>query len=838
MSSRDVWQRKLEHLRKEEARCSDPNQKFTIREAIREAEENLAQLDSADAGSERTGSPHIRWTDELRIYGEGLFAGRVAELELLDQALTGGKVRVLSLWAEGGAGKTRLLVQWLNRVRDDGWRGLGSVFVHSFYSQGSSDERSASSEVFFEQALEHFGYTGPVIKDPAEKGHHLAERVTAGGGLLVLDGLEPLQHPPQDVRRGELKDAAIRALLLTLANASAGLCLVTTRQELPELKARLGAAVAQQPLDRLSADDGAALLRELEIKGPDRELREAVEDYHGHAYSLMLLGTFLREATDDHDIRRRHDFPLLDEEGEHDHHARHMFETYEKHLGPKSPEIAVLRLLGFFDRPATRELIDVLRARGKDELCDIVHPLTKLRDTQWQRVLTRLTDLRLLSVADDGSLDSHPLLREHFATQLRTQFPKAFRAGHLRVYEHLTKTTEHRPDTLASLQPLYQAVRHGCLAGMQQEACDEVYRDRILRGTGSDGFYAWKQLGAFGACLGAVACFFEEPWRRLSSNLSGPAQAGLLNEAALCLRALGRLTDATEPMKAGLEMSVGQEVWNNAPIGAGNLSELELALGLVADAVADGARAVDFADRSGDWGQRMIKRTTYADALHQAGHREEALALFQEAEAMQAEHQPGYPRLYSLQGFRYCDLLLAEVETACSTASRRPAGEERLKAALQTVSERVQQWFEWRLPEDSLLTIALDYLSLARVELYRALLFRSPVATCLKPLSQAVDGLHSAGEIEFLPHGLLTRAWERFASGDEAGCREDLDEAWEIAERGPMKLHMADIQLYRARFFRDPKALKAATALIAKTGYHRRDEELAELQRAFGLAQK
>ena len=168
-------------------------------------------------------SPHIRWTEELRIYGEGLFAGRVAELELLDQALAGGKVRVLSLWAEGGAGKTRLLVQWLNRVRDHGWRGLGSVFVHSFYSQGSSDERSASSEVFFEQALEHFGYTGPVITDPYQKGRQMAELLTAAGGLLVLDGLEPLQHPPQDVRRGELKDAAIRTLLLTMANASAGL---------------------------------------------------------------------------------------------------------------------------------------------------------------------------------------------------------------------------------------------------------------------------------------------------------------------------------------------------------------------------------------------------------------------------------------------------------------------------------------------------------------------------------------------------------------------------------------------------------------------------------------
>ncbi len=55
-----------------------------------------------------------------------------------------------------------------------------------------------------------------------------------------------------------------------------------------------------------------------------------------------------------------------------------------------------------------------------------------------------------------------------------------------------------------------------------------------------------------------------------------------------------------------------------------------------------------------------------------------------------------------------------------------------------------------------------------------------------------------------LPRGLLTRAWLRFLIGARTGpdsAQEDLDEAWEIAERGPMKLLMADIHLYRARLF-------------------------------------
>ena len=93
----------------------------------------------------------------------------------------------------------------------------------------------------------------------------------------------------------------------------------------------------------------------------------------------------------------------------------------------------------------------------------------------------------------------------------------------------------------------------------------------------------------------------------------------------------------------------------------------------------------------------------------------------------------------------------------------------------------------------------------------------------------------------YVPRGLLSRAWLRCLDGDTAGAHADLDEAWQIAERGPMRLHMADIHLHRARLFfcekpypwTSPKAdLAAAEELINKCGYHRRDEELADAKKA------
>ena len=90
--------------------------------------------------------------------------------------------------------------------------------------------------------------------------------------------------------------------------------------------------------------------------------------------------------------------------------------------------------------------------------------------------------------------------------------------------------------------------------------------------------------------------------------------------------------------------------------------------------------------------------------------------------------------------------------------------------------------------------------------------------------------------MDHLPRGLLTRAWQRQLAGDAKDAATDLEEAWEIAERGPMPLHQADIFLTRAWLFfgDDPDAarqnLAEARRLIEKHGYHRRDEELADAE--------
>ena len=451
------------------------------------------------------------------------------------------------------------------------------------------------------------------------------------------------------------------------------------------------------------------------------------------------------------------------------------------------------------------------------------------------------------------------MVREYLAQALKTHSQDAWREGHRRLYERLKASVPHQPEGLDGLQPLYQAVAHGCQAGLWQEVCEQVYRDRILRGTGHDGFYSSRKLGAFGADLGAVACLFAEPWTRPAPALTEPAQAWLLNEAAFQLRALGRLGEALGPMRAGAEMGVKQENWKNAAIGYGNLSELELTLGQVPEAVADGRRSLDHAERSGDAFWRMVIRTTVADALHQQGETGEARRLFAEAEAMQAQRQPAVPAPLLPPGLPYCDLLLAGAEGAAWSAiaggggaggglggpgglgqCRRGRGDRggcgpgldgglRGRGAAGGADAGVGEGQRCAAPRPSPSTTS-PWPALHSTPTSWPAGPRAP-----KPRTRprrAVDGLRAAGQQQYIALGLLTRAWLRQAQGDPDGARDDLAEAEQIASRGAMALFLADIALYRARLFRDPQALAQARRLIEAHGYRRRLPELAAAEAA------
>ena len=803
--------------------------------------------------------------------------GRDDELKLLNEAwlkvrrAESSRPRVLTFVALGGEGKTSLVVKWAAELAHQDWPGCDAAFAWSFYSQGTRDPMAGSSDLFLKEALMFFG--DAAMADSAQssfdKGRRLAQLVGERRALLILDGLEPLQYPPTSPTPGELKDQGVAALLKGLAATSLGMCIVTTRYALVDLSAWQRAAPMHDLL-RLSTVAGVKLLRTIGVKsGSQADFEKLVEDVDGHALTLQILGQFLVRAFHG-DIRRRNriDLEKADAKIQGGHAFRGM-EAYVKWLENDSEEarreVAVLKMLGLFDRPATADCVAALLQAPA--IAGLTEPLVGLAEDDWEFSLTSLRDAKLLTInREEGSgvliaLDAHPLLREYFAHRVREQHPEAWRVAHRRLYEHLCATTKEGDEpTLEDLQPLYHAVGHGCHAGMQPDVLYQVYDARIRR---RDENYSAKKLGALSSDLGAIASFFETPWTRVSLAFTEIEQAWLLNEIAYRLRALGRLTEAIAPMRAGLDMGVTQGNWKEAAIRASNLSELELTLGDVVGAVEDAEQSVTYAGRGGDadWENYIRTRTTHADALYQAGRRAEAETYFREAEQKQAEVQPAYPLVYSMGGFRYCELLLTEAERAAWRQCLSLNVQLSMCGPLDTfraVSERAATTLDWwtnHFTNASLLDIALDHLTLARTATYAAILAKFEIRNPQTEIELAVAGLRRSGQLGHLPRAILTRAWSFFTEaaahklhGRELAAMEclsraqgDLDEAWEIAERGPMPLFLADIHLHRARlFFREAnypwespqKDLAEARRLTEKHGYWRRKEELEDAELA------
>lgn len=773
-----------------------------------------------------------------------LLFGRETWLDALDAAWAKPALNVYTLVAWGGVGKTSLVAHWVSqRMAAKGWPGVERYFDWSFYSQGTGESRQTSSDLFIQQALTFFEDPDPTKGSSWERGERLAGLIRKHRTLLVLDGIEPLQYPVNDPQAGRLKDQALEALLQSLAADNPGLCVVTTREHLKNIENQ--ATTEEQKLDRLVKEAAIALFRHLQIQGTEAEMEAAWKDAGGHALTLQLLGRFLADA---HGGDIRHYREVKFEEADLERQGRSAFKvmiTYEKWLQSAGPErqreLALLRLTGLFDRPMSRDCLQALRA--DPAIPGLTDALVKLKETQWNIALKRLGEVELLTVTPDA-IDAHPLIREYFAKQLRETQPTAFQAAHSRLFDHLCKTTPHRPDTLDGLQPLYQAVVHGCLAGRQQDACRNVFHDRIMRGTGQGGFYSGKKLGAIGADLGAVAAFFEEPWSRVSPNLSEADQPWVLNESAFRLRAVGRLTEALQPIRAGLEMAVQQKDWKNAAAAASNLSELEMTLGQLTDAVADARQSITYADQGGDAFEQMADRTTAADALHESGQRAEAGALFADAEWMQRKRQPQFDLLCSPAGFQYCEWLLVPAERAAWQALLRGPRASPVKAQLDqedemAICDEVERRGSSALTmvlngSRNFLDIALKHLTLARVGLVRAMVAHPlpQPALDLPHVAAAVNGLRNAGTIHHIPKSLLTAALYHFVRGASASARTMLDQAQEIAERGPMPLYLADIHLHRARRFRDPAELAKAAQLIRQLGYGRRFDELADAEAA------
>jgi len=440
----------------------------------------------------------------LPVTGSDVF-GREEDIAFLDAALANQHVNVVSIVAWAGVGKSTLVNCWLRRIAAEDYRSVELVFGWSFYRQGTSGQSSSADE-FVDAALAWFGDPDPRIGTAWEKGERLAKLIAHCRTLLVLDGLEPLQNPPGS-QEGRLRESSLQALLRELAAFNTGLCVVTTRLPVTDIAEHECTSALRRDLEELPGDAGAKLLRALGVKGNEADLRKASDEFHGHCLALTLLGSYLTDAYDG-DIRCCKEVSKrLAHDVRQGVHARKVMESYQTWFG-EGPELSILRMLGLFDRPtdenALRALLRPPAIRGLTE------SLADLRPTEWRTILARLRRARLLAGEDPrnpGQLDMHPLVREYFGEQLRSQQTEAWKECNQRLFNYYRALAPQLPERIRDMEPLFLAVICGCNAGLYREALHEVYLPRIQRGNAS---FAANVLGARGALLSVLTHFFEQ----------------------------------------------------------------------------------------------------------------------------------------------------------------------------------------------------------------------------------------------------------------------------------------------------------------------------------------
>ncbi|WP_428265389.1 hypothetical protein [Haliangium sp.] len=779
------------------------------------------------------------------------FRGRDAELDLLDRSWTDSRTHVLTIVAEGGAGKSALVSRWLTHVSERGWDGAQAVLAWSF--GGWSDSETSSAELFTDEALRFLG-DGQAHPHATTRAQalRLAALLRSRRTLLILDGIDSLQHGPgaPGHRRGRFRDPLLQALVDALAAGFDGLCILTTRLFPTDLQAWTATTAPVLDLKRLSPRAGTALLRDLGTHGSDEEHHQAVRDLDGNAFALTLLGTFIHNAKKG-DLRRRDELDLI--------HAaqrvagaevQRLLDAYDNWFDAAACRLErdILRVVGLFDRPADGPAVAALRQAPA--ISGLTESLLQASEDDWQWALSSLRRSGLMiepPTADPDSLNAHALVRAGFGERLRTSNPAAWRTAHLRLYEHYLSAASWQPNTLSEMMPLLHAVHHGCQAGRRKEAFEQVYLWRIQRG--GEGFL-WSRLGAFSVELSALGRFFDRRWDRPAADLEPTAQARVLSDTGFALYALTRFGPAQRVLEAGLAHYEGLQDWNNAAKVACSLSNLAQTLGQLRQAIHWGRVAVQFAHQGGAVPRRINAITILADALHQAGLDDELASLFQEAEGLQIQHQHEHPLLHGKAGYRYCDLLLGRAEWLVEETvdlahiPAKPAVRAALVQICREVLARAAYSLAVAAPGDGPVAQALDLLASGRAHTLLWLLTQADgdetsaeayLEQAELELASAIATLRRADRRDQLPRGLLARAALHRLSG-AAHADTDLDQAQALAANGPMPLFMCDAHLEQARLRLSrgyPDAARTdlvrAEALVRETAYLRRRRALNTL---------
>ena len=615
------------------------------------------------------------------------FVERPNLFRALGEDWNSAKVRVSVVVGFGGVGKSWTARSWLEKLLlASGAERPDGGFWWNFTERPSADD-------FFEYAFRYFGSGKPAGGSQARLGTKLAEELRHHRAVLVLDGLDVLQHVTGS-QLGQLTNSDLREFLQSLAQSESGThCVITTRVPLMDLNNYSTCAFHEIP--PLSVAEGCNLLEQLGVR-PERndtkKLETIVKQCGGHALSIAVLGASLAEDYDG-DPKRASEFLPRKLPDLPDERLGALLRSYDKRLSEAEREF--LTIFAAFRQSVEQGAFSaVLRNTSVKGLPN--WQVGRLTDSDLVSMVDRLIRLQLLRrEPDSGTYSLHALVRSHFGKQLNALPGTNLHALHRAIrdyYELKKKPLATTVVSLRDLAPLIEAIHHGCEARDFQRASDTFWED--ISGPGRDVLI--HQLGALTTDLEIVREFFPESDFEADPRVPNTKHAiWMINEVGICNVGLGNLRQATNYLERASRKAEAEKSWTEAATAKANLAAVECLLGDLVQARNHAISAGNFAAQppASDHKQRLATRATTLQgwvALW-TGDVVEALRFFEQA-GQKRDGMDGSEWQLSAEGIRYGDALLTsgEPERARTVAERilRFARTKR-RAPLESMASRL-----------------------------------------------------------------------------------------------------------------------------------------------------
>lgn len=530
------------------------------------------------------------------------WVGRKAYLDALNSDWDDPDCLITGLIGFGGEGKTSLTRRWLVEVLDNSLRRKpDGVFWWGFYENQNVDEFLEAILKFIEDE------SYPYEEVTTEKVKYISDMLKTKRYIFVLDGLEVLQYEDGD-NYGEFKNTDLRKFLREFANGEhQSFCLLNSRA--PFLDLIDFNTYTHRNVERLSGEEGCALLRKVGVKGEERELNQVVADWDGYALVLSLLGVYLVDAYGG-DIKHISDIPSPTSGESRYERVQRVLRRYNEKL-KLNAEIEFLKIFSAFrlavPQSAFEPVFQQLKPgqlppkpkvsffsgkwfqkiqrwferifsnrrkqseRFKQQIKDV--SLLELPSPTFKAIIRRLVDYRILRhYPEENFYTIHPLIRAYYSA-------KADKEIHERIAEYYLRVTGPIPDkpTLENFIFPIEAVHHLCCAESYDEAC-YIFYNRV--------FLAQKytllhdNLAEYQICLKIAKDFFpnndilKEPKVSIAWN-----KGWIRNVVGNCLCGLNKFNEAITLFEQAIPFFIKIEDWYNISINYNSLSYCQWRIG-------------------------------------------------------------------------------------------------------------------------------------------------------------------------------------------------------------------------------------------------------------------